>query len=48
MKKRLGPMIENWVQPDRPDSVVDCVTALSTRIGLPVRPMPQRLGIARA
>ena len=37
-----------WVPPDRRDAVVDCVTSLSTRTELPVRPMLERLGIARA
>ncbi len=36
------------MQADRRDEVVDCVTALSTRTGLPVRPMLTRLGLARA
>lgn len=48
MKKVWGPMTARWVPPDRRDEVVDCVTALSTRTALPVRPMLERLGIARA
>lgn len=41
-------MTGRWVPPDRRDEVVDCITSLSTRTDLPVRPMLQRLGIARA
>lgn len=41
-------MTERWVPPDRRDEVVDCVNVLSTRTELPVRPMLQRLGLARA
>ena len=41
-------MIGRFVPPDRRDEVVDCVTSLSTRTDLAVRPMLQRLGIARA
>ena len=41
-------MTGRWVPPDRRDEVVDCLTSLSTRTELPVRPMLQRLGIARA
>ena len=40
-------MTGRWVPPDRRDEVVDCLTALSTRTGLPVRPMLQRVGLAR-
>ena len=38
-------MTGRWVPPDQRDAVVDCVTALSTRTELPVRPMLARLGI---
>ncbi|WP_396216801.1 transposase [Gemmatimonas sp.] len=41
-------MTGRWVPPDQRDAVVDCVTWLSTRTALPVRPMLARLGIARA
>jgi len=41
-------MTGRWVPPDRRDEVVDCVVSLSTRTALPVRPMLQQLGIARA
>lgn len=41
-------MTGRWVPPDRRDEVVDCVTSLSTRTDLPVRPMLRRLGIGRA
>ena len=41
-------MTARWVPPDRRDEVVDCVRSLRTRTELPVRPMLQRLGIARA
>ena len=41
-------MTARWVPPDRRDEVVDCVTVLSARTDLPVRPMLQRLGIARS
>lgn len=41
-------MTGRWVPPDRRDEVVDCVTSLSTRTELPVRPMLQRLDLARA
>ena len=41
-------MKRRWVPPDQRDAVVDCVTSLCTRTDLPVRPMLQRLGVARA
>ena len=48
MKNVWGTMTRRWVPPDRRDDVVHCVTSLSTRTELPVRPMLQRLGLARA
>ena len=41
-------MTGRWVPPDRRDVVVHCVTSLSTRTELAVRPILQRLGLARA
>ena len=41
-------MTGRWVPPDRRDVVVHCVASLSTRTELAVRPILQRLGLARA